>query len=195
MKSSSVRGTPVRHISNTTREGMGAAKPKGMDGTVNRQFQGDQSINRQEGISTGTPYTSRDGNSDEFSRTVSHDKYGKVIGEAGDNQQPRDNGNGVLLDGMDRDRGYEPRDERTLDSPVPDGSPTFDASFIQAENRAHLGKGIGVSEAQINDDVLGIGGVLSRGMRGTSTPEGREDELTSDDTLLGETGSSSQEKE
>jgi hypothetical protein len=195
MKQSSVRGTPVRHVSNTAREGMGAGKPKGYEGTVNKQFQGDQKINREEGISTGTPYQSREGNSAEAKRTVSQGRYGMVIGEAGDNQNPHVNGNGVLLDGMNRDRGYEPPSERTLDSPVPDGSPVFDAGFIQTENRAHLGKGIGVSDAQINDDVLGIGGVLSRGMRGTSTPGGGENELTDDDTLRGNTGSSRHEKE
>lgn len=192
----SVRGTPVRHISNTAREGMSAGKPANYSGTVNRQFEGDQKENREIGIAQGTPYQSRDGNSDEYSRTASQGKYGMVIDPAAGNMaDPHANGNGVLLDGISRERGYEPRDERTMDSPVREGSPTFDAGFIREENRAHLGKGIGVSEAQINDDVLGIGGVLSRGMRGTSTPHGNIDELTDDDTLRGSTGSSMHEKE
>jgi len=185
VKSTTVRGTPVRHISNTAREGFNnGAKPVGMSGTVNKQFEGDQKGNRQEGIARGTPYESRNGNSDEFSRTVSRDKYGRVIDPAaGDQADPRANGNGVVLDGMSREEGYTPKREQTEDSPVPQGSPTFDTRTIRDENVAHLGQGIGARPSQAADDILEIGGVMSRGMVGTSTPQGGEDELAEDDVL------------
>ncbi len=184
MKSTTVRGTPVRHISNTAREGMMAGKPSGMSGTVNKQFEGDQKGNRQEGVARGTPYESRDGNSDEFMRTRSQGKYGMVMdAAAGDQADPRDNGNGVILDGMSREAGYTPMSERTMDSPVMEGAPTFDTRTIRDENIAHLGQGIGARPSQAADDILNIGGVMSRGMVGTSTPQGGEDELVEDDVL------------
>ena len=129
MKSSSVRGTPYTHVTNTRSEGMmHGAKPKGMSGTVNKQFEGDQKGNRQVGIAQGTPYQSMDGNSDEFVRVRSRDKYGKVIDDAaGDQANHLNNGNGVILDGIAREMGYTPMAAATMDSPVMMGAPRFDA--------------------------------------------------------------------
>lgn len=196
MKSTSVRGTPVRHITNTAREGIAPGTPKGMSGTVNKQFEGDQKGNRQEGVASGTPYTSKAGNSDEFMRR--RPTTGAIAADdqvGADFNNPRSNGNGVILDGISRDSGYTPQPERAMDSPVPSDAPTFDPSFIRQENLAHLGQGQGASPAQAADEILNIGGVLSRGMRGTSSSSRPEDELTDDDRLTGNTGSVPHEKE
>jgi len=185
MKSSSVRGTPVNSIKAPPNQGMRAGTPKGMNGAVNRQYEGDQKGNRQEGIATGTAYHSEDGNSPEAMRVRSEGRYGMVRDENGDQNNPRDNGNGVLLDGISRESGYNPRDAHTMDSPVMDGAPKFDTRTIRQENLAHLGQGIGASPAQAGDDLDSIGGVMARGMVGTSKPSGGIMELTDDDTLHG----------
>ncbi len=185
MKSSSVRGTPVRHIGNTAHEGMSGAKPSGMSGTVNRQFEGDQSGNRQTGLKTGTPFNSRNGNSDEFSRTRSSDrKGGMVIDDAAGNQNdPKANGNGVLFDGVSRATDYLARDAGAMDSPVPLGAPILRHGAIRTENIEHLGQGIGASPSQAGDEILSIGGVMSRGMDGVDKPGDSEESLLEDDTL------------
>ena len=185
MKSSSVRGTPYTRVSNTRTEGMmHGAKPKGMSGTVNKQFEGDQKGNRQVGVAQGTPYQSQDGNSDEFMRTRSNGKYGVVMDPAAGNlADPAANGNGTILDGMSREMGYTPMPAATMDSPVMTGAPHFDTRMIRAENLAHMGQGIGAAPSQSGDDILAIGGVISRGMQGTSHKSGAETELAEDDDL------------
>lgn len=181
MKSTSVRGTPVTSIKASNTEGQRAGKPAGMNGTVNKQFEGDQRF--QENPRAGTPYNSQDGNGPETRVVRSQGKYGMVTDENGDQNNPKDNGNGVLLDGISREAGYTPRDERTMDSPVHEGAPRFNTSFIKQENLAHLGQGIGAAPSQASDEILAIGGVMSRGMVGTSRLGAPEGELTEDDTL------------
>ena len=143
MKSSTVRGTPVRHITNTAREGMGAQSPAGFSGTVNQQFEGDKL-----GARNGTPYHSHDGNGPEFKRERSHGKYGEVRDQNGDQNNPRDNGDGVILDKISRDGDYLPMQEGTMDSPVPHGAPTLAKGEVHRENIAHLGQGIGAHPSQ-----------------------------------------------
>jgi hypothetical protein len=182
MKSSSVRGTPINSIKAPNNQGMMAAKPKGMSGVVNRQFEGEQATNRANG-NTGTPYNSQDGNGPESKRVRSSDKYGKVRDHNGDQNNPADNGNGVILDDITRESGYNPKDAEAMDSPVPRGSPEFNTRTIEQENLAHLGQGIGAVPAMAGDDILAIDGVMSRGMIGTSRPTGGIMELTEDDVL------------
>jgi hypothetical protein len=147
-----------------------SSKPKGYSGTVNKQFEGDQKGNRQveegmEGGKLGTDYHSEKGNSANFRRVVSHGLYGDSRGLSGlDQQKSSSNGNGVILDGMSRADGYTPKSERTTDSPVPEGAPEFRTSFIREENIARQGQGIGASPSQASDDILEIGGVMSRGL-------------------------------
>jgi hypothetical protein len=184
VKSSSVRGTPYTHVTNTAQEGISPRTPKGMSGTVNKQFEGDQKGNRQEGVAKGTPYQSQAGNSDEFVRVRSRDKYGKVIDDAaGDQANYKSNGNGVILDGIAREMGYTPMAAATMDSPVMMGAPHFDTRTIRDENLAHIGQGIGAAPSQSGDDILAIGGVISRGMENVSRSNGGEDELLEDDVL------------
>jgi hypothetical protein len=155
-----------------------------MSGTVNKQFEGDQKGNRQEGVAKGTPYQSQAGNSDEFVRVRSRDKYGKVIDDAaGDQANYLSNGNGVILDGIAREMGYTPMAAATMDSPVMMGAPHFDTRTIRQENLAHMGQGIGAAPSQSGDDILAIGGVISRGMENVSRSSGGEDELLEDDVL------------
>lgn len=159
MKSSTVRGTPVHSMRGS--EGMAAGKPKGMSGTVNQSFEGDQKGNHQEGIATGTPYQSHDGNSANARRTVSQGKYGMVTDQNGDQASHLNNGNGVILDGMSRENGYFPPGDQTTDSPVPGNAPTFDSRGIRQENLAHLGRG---NERAVGDVIADVGGVMSRGI-------------------------------
>lgn len=182
MKSTSVRGTPVHSIKAGNSQGMRAGTPKGMSGTVNRQYEGVQDMNRANGA-TGTPYHSRDGNGPESKRVRSQGKYGDVRDQNGDQANPTSNGNGVLFDGINREAGYNPMAADAMDSPVPHGSPQFDTHTIRQENLAHLGQGIGAVPAQSGDDILAIGGVMSRGMVGVSRPTGGEEELLEDDVL------------
>lgn len=177
-KGKSVWGTPVHTVADTAREGIAPGTPRNMEGVIPKQYRGDHAPGH------GTPYRSEAGNGPEYSRTVSSDKYGKVDSpESGDQSNPKVNGNGVILDEMGRAQGYTPRSRMTMDSPVPTDAPIFDTSTIRQENIAHLGRGKGVSEAMVNDDLDAIGGVMSRGIEGHSTPSGGEDELIEDDTL------------
>lgn len=177
MKTTSVRGTPVRSISGAN-EGQMAGKPSGYDGTVNTQYRGDQT-------GGGTPYTSRDGNSATAKRVASQGKFGDVIDtNAGVNfSEPNSNGNGVILDGMTRESDYSPRGASAMDSPVPQGSPAFQAGAMRQENIAHLGKGKGADASQAGDVILNIGGVMSRGMLGVSKAGESATELVEDDVL------------
>lgn len=185
MKSSTVVGTPVRSIKAGNVEGMMAGTPKGYEGVVNRQYQGDQSGNRQTGVNTGTPYNTRNGNGPESKRVASSDKHGIVIDtQTGvDLNEPTSNGNGVILDGMTRESDYTPRGAAAMDSPVPQGSPTFEAGAMRAENIAHLGKGKGAAASQAGDVLLAIGGVMSRGIAGTTKASDSSTALIEDDLL------------
>lgn len=82
----------------------------------------------------GTPYTSTSGNSATASRVASSDTYGKVqSGNQGNAHDPASNGPGIVLNGAPS--------ASAMDSPVPSGAPKFDPSFMDSENRAHLGSG------------------------------------------------------
>lgn len=182
MKSTSVRGTTFNTNRAGLREGMNAGKPNGMSGTVNRQYEGDQSGNRQEGVSTGTPYVSTNGNPAEAKRVVSSDKYGHVESNwQGDMNNASSNGNGTVFDGIDKGNGYSARAERAMDSPVPGRAPMFEGRTIAQENAAHLGSG--VPRAMIEDNLDAIGGVMSRGMDPVDKPTDSAESLLEDDTL------------
>jgi hypothetical protein len=184
MRPTTVRGTPYTKITNTANQGVSPRTPSGMKGTVEENT-------AEPGIRTGppgrgTPYRSQAGNSDEFMRTVSRDRYGMVMDPVlGNPNDPRTNGDGVILDHMATD--YEdPRHMPTMDSPVPVEAPIFETSTVAQENAAHLGRGRGPTApnpAMARDDLLAIGGVMSRGMVGTSTNAEPEKILTDDDTL------------
>lgn len=170
MKSSSVRGTPFTKIGpGGSNQGFRQAGGNA-DNTVGSQYRGG-------GINTapnerGTPAQYAHGNAADAKRTVSSDKYGKVLDpQAGNLNDPASNGPGVMLNG-------DPSKDM-LDSPVPMKAPQFDEGWIEQENRAHLGTG---NEEGMNSLAAGSG-VMSRGMKGTSTPGGAETELTDDDTL------------
>lgn len=169
MARNSVRGTPYTHVKAGNSEGQSASKPVGYKGTVGNQY-GDDQI--QTGPSRGTPYNSHAGNGPESKRVVSSDKYGKVeSNQQGNANDPASNGSGVVLDGASA--------AGALDSPVPGNAPVFDPGYMETENRAHLGSG---NEMGMRN-LLNGGGVMSRGMVGTSKPGAGEDELTTDDTL------------
>lgn len=178
MARNSVRGTPYTHVKASNTEGQSAGKLSGYTGTTGNQY-GDDDI--RTGASRGTPYQSRGGNGPESKRVASHGKYGEVQSNGqGDANNPKNNGSGIVLDSANSyERGFAPSNEPTLDSPVPRGAPHFDAGFIPGEDRAHLGSG---NESGIKG-LAEAGGVMSRGMKGTSTPGGAETELTDDDTL------------
>jgi hypothetical protein len=185
MKSTTVRGTPYRKIENTANEGISPRTPAGNRGTVDK-------MNSEPGIRTGpqprgTPYQSQAGNSDEFSRVASQGKYGHVVDTAtGENMNdPRSNGDGVILDDMATDYN-DPRHAPTIDSPVSPEAPIFETRTIAEENAAHLGRGRGSTapnRANATDDLLAIGGVMSRGMLGTSSSQMPETALANDDVL------------
>lgn len=186
MKQSSVRGTPVTSISRNNGQGWlsPGAKPAGYSGTVNKQFEGDQKGNNQVGIASGTPYQTASIN-DDIQPAPNRSKYGIVLSENGMNMaDPKQNGNGVLFDGVSREHGYLAPDAHTMDSPVPQGAPHFDTRTIAQENIAHLG--VGAVPGREADDILSIGGVISRGMDGTSHANGGEMELLEDDLLRNE---------
>jgi hypothetical protein len=180
MKSTTTRGTPYTHIgpsgSNSGyREGGGNAT-----NTVAEQYRG-SGINTRENT-RGTPAQYEHGNPGDASRVASHGKYGMVeSNEQRNANDPANNGDGVILDGADSyARGFAPTDRPTMDSPVPRDAPVFDEGFIRKEDVAHLGRG-----AERNaGDLLEAGGVMSRGMVGTSkASDTSELELTTDDTL------------
>lgn len=184
MKSTTVRGTPYRKLDNLNGQGQRPQLPVGNKGTVD-------SHTAEPGIRTGpqgpgTPYNSEAGNGPETVRTVSKDKYGKVItNAAGNMNDPASNGDGVILDSVGKDY-QDPRHEPLLDSPVAKGAAQFDTGLIVRDNRAHLGSGSGPTapnDANARDDLLAIGGVMSRGMDSTSQTGQPEDELTKDDVF------------
>jgi hypothetical protein len=173
MKSTTVKGTPVNHVSSRgaligAREGYASvppATPKGMSGTVNKQFEGDQKGNRQveqeTGVKYGTSYNSNLGNPDEAVRVRADHRYGVIPVNGGqDMNASSSNGNGVILDHMSRDKGYQPKDAHTMDSPVHDDAPFFDTRTIKQENAAHMGGN--TAPGLIEDDLVRAGGVMSR---------------------------------
>lgn len=136
----------------------------------------------------GTPYThvkasntSHGGNGPESKRVVSQAPYGMVeSNEQGNANNPKNNGSGVVLDGAHYANGFSPHAHPAMDSPVPTDAPRFDPGFISTEDAAHLGSG---NESGREGLVAG-GGVMSRGMVGTSRASDKsETELTTDDTL------------
>lgn len=178
-----VRGTPYTKIggSGNNSSGIAPGSPKGADG------QSTLSPYRGTGMSTtqgpGTPFRSEAGNGAEAKRVVSADRYGKVMSnQQGDANMPMNNGNGVVLDSVSSD--YEdPTHQPALDSPVPGNAPLFQTDKIVSVNQARLGSNMPAAAAK--DDLLALGGVMSRGMVQKSTPGGAETELTDDDTLPG----------
>lgn len=186
-----VVGTPYRKIENTAHQGIKPGTPKGFSGgseTSPDQYEGSQRGNRQVRSEMsggrreiGTEYHSDAGNGPEFRREVSHGEHGgHVISEHGQNMNdPSSNGNGVILDHMSREAGYTPKGDRTMDSPVPERAPDFDTRTIAEENRAHAGRR---NERTAVDTLASIGGVMSRGMEGTSDGES-EDELEVNEDL------------
>ena len=175
MKSTTVKGTPVNRISPAgafigNREGFNAKmKPdgySGRSGVVKDQYEGDRrgpdQVRAQGNLPPlGTPYESNTGNPDEAIRTRADHRYGIVLGENGqDMNNPSSNGDGVVFDGMAREKGYQPRDAATLDSPVMDTAPWFDTRTIRQENAAHMGAN--TSPTLIEDDLVRAGGVMSK---------------------------------
>lgn len=175
-----VRGTPYTSIKPGNAEGRAPGTPKGSDGeTSMSQYRGT-------GMSTtqgrGTPYRSEAGNGPESKRVVSADRYGHVMSnQQGNANDPANTGKGVVLDSA-AGASFGPAAAPSLDSPVPTAAPVFEPGWMEAENRAHLGRG---NEKVATGGLVSAGGVMSRGMKGTSTPQGAETELTDDDTLPG----------
>ena len=161
MKSTTIKGTPYNFVP-ATDQGRAAAKPTNLSGTIDRQYEGEQSINRQLGA-TGTPYQSQGGTPAGLLRTASADRYGVVLGENGqDMNSSSSNGNGVILGNISRATDYLPVGEHTLDSPVPGGAPMFEHGAQRRVNRERLGRDDGVVESMIDDDVVIVGGVMGR---------------------------------
>lgn len=191
MRGSTVRGTPVHHVTQGSRgEGQRGGEPRGMQGqTTHENYQSESRGYRDEHFPhRGTPYTSEDGNPPNARRTVGdHPTHGIVHSESGlDMNDPKSSiGQGVVLD--DGAHRYEGGFQTTAhtpteDSPVPGHAPHFDPGFIAKEDRAHLGSG---NERGV-DDLVRAGGVMSRGMEGTSRhgeseTVGDEDSLASDE--------------
>jgi hypothetical protein len=180
------RGTPYTKLGPTSNQGFReGGKPGGFEGTQPQGY-GSEKGGYRDAHTTGhgTPYNSRHGNTDEAKRLVSRDPHGHVISENGINHNdPRANGAGVVLDGANRPaNGHAMAGAPLIDSPVPGHSPKFDPAFMDLENRQHLGSG---NESAASENITAIGGVLSRGMVGTSKPSGPETELTKDDDFPG----------
>lgn len=156
-----IRGTPYISRSGGN-EGMRAGQPSGADGqTTLKQYRGT-------GMSTtqgpGTPYNSQAGNPADARRIVSAAEYGKVMsGGAGNLNDPKSNGSGVLLDGTGAGDYASPRAAAAMDSPVPGNAPmTMEGDSIVTRNSIALGRGAPAAGAR--DDILALNGVLSRGM-------------------------------
>ena len=193
-----VRGTPYTFKGGNSREGMthGGGKPEGYAGragTVRDQYEGsrrgpDQVRTEMGGEKTlGTPFQSQDGNGPEYRRVRSDNKFGEVVSEGGINHNiPEQNGNGVILDRISEDRDYVPwgGEDAVMDSPVPQGAQRPSPGSANDLNALRNGEGSYWSRnEQIKDQILANGGVLSRGMLGTSKRNGSETELVEDDAL------------
>lgn len=182
------RGTPYHHVTDTAHQGIAPGRPreqgtgergKTMTHTTMEPYRSD-TRGYQSDPRSGTPYHSDAGNGPEYKRTVEQSTDAESA-DHGNQNDPKTNGRGVVFDGANSyERGYSPHSEPTMDSPVPGHAPVFDTRTVREEDRAHVGMR---NESAATDDILKIGGVMSRGMRGTSTPEGAEDELIGDDVL------------
>lgn len=184
MKSTSVHGTPFRSISANNGQGFnGGAKPAGMSGVVNKQYEGEQATNRANGA-TGTPYQSSSVN-DDRQPTPSRTKYGiNNSNGQGDMNNPMSNGDGTLFDGVSEAGDFVPPAGNVMDSPVPAGAqvPQDDAAETLANLRSGVGKEWGPSDGPGNN-FQEMGGVMSRGMLGKSHANGAETEMLEDDYL------------
>lgn len=178
MRGTSVKGTP--YISKSSSEGGNAGKPAGYTGTVGPLYGRDIIDTRKQG---GTPYQSTNGNPATTRRVVSADTYGRVMsGSAGQMNDPLSNGNGVVLDSVSSD--YEdPTISPSMDSPVPGNAPMFQTSNLLTITQMRMGSNM--SPAHAKDDLVALGGVMSRGLDTISKPGESEMELTTDDTLPG----------
>lgn len=180
------RGTPFNHAGNSL-HGVGMrehAAASGMTSTVLPQYESEKGGYRN-ADGTGTPLQHQKGNPPDARREVARGTN-LESSDHGNQNDPRSNGKGVILDGQNEYRaGYQEPAERkgVMDSPVPAAAPIFDADNILIEDRAHMGRR---GENQANDNILAIGGVLSRGMESTSRPSDHdEEELIHDDELTG----------
>jgi hypothetical protein len=161
MKSTTVRGTPVRSIV-AGKEGIAPSVPQNMNGqTVNQEFEADHR-GYQTDPRSGTPYRSNAGNPADYRREVVRDARGLYTDPTGTaHNDPKSNGNGVLFDGMSRANAQSPIPAPAIDAPVPRDAPVFDPHDMVVENRAHLGEGD--SAGPISDTFLeGGDGVMSR---------------------------------
>lgn len=149
MKSSSVRGTPYRFVSADGGQGFNPTKTP-------------------ESAAGGTPLNNAIVNDDD-QKTVSRDNHGVVIDtQAGvDMNNPESNGNGVLFNGVVEGKDYTPwgNENSVLDSPVPQGAQRPSQNSSNLVNAVHNGTGKDfAANQQIPDQILKVGGVISRGM-------------------------------
>jgi hypothetical protein len=163
-KGSVHRGTPINVI-RAGGAGIKPGKPPGMSGTSKEGFSSEKSGYRDAHVSGhGTVYNSDAGNPRD-ARRGGTDRYGLVASAGGqDYNDPRANGDGVVLDRMSGDYN-DPTPAPHLDSSVPREAARFDTDAIAVENKAHLGKGQGPTapnDAMGRDDLLAIGGVMSK---------------------------------
>ena len=189
MKSTSVRGTPFRSISADNGQGFmtPGAKPKAMSGVVPKQYEGEQATNQANlNGRAGTPYQSRSVNDDREPplRTKKYGNQGDSINGQGDMNNPDDNGDGTLFDGVNEHGDFVPPQGDVMDSPVPTGAqiPQTDAAEVLANLRSGVGKEWGPSDGPGNNFQT-MGGVMSRDMAQKSTAKGAETELLEDDYL------------
>lgn len=141
-----------------------AGKPAAYTGTVNNQYQGDQS--NRVSSSSGTPYNSVNGNPAN-ARIVKQNGGIAMVGSGGGNivhNDPGANGNGVVFDvnaatGQDKLPALLP----TLDSPVPVGAQMPQLDSVKKLNELRNGDGAywGVNDV-IADNIQAVGGVMSR---------------------------------
>ncbi len=166
-KSKGIVGTPVNFIGPAgaalgNAEGRTPGVPAGYSGTVNRQFEGDQS--QQLNPRSGTPLQDRDSNPDQYMRIASSGRYGVSPGAGGvDMNNPNSNGNGVAFDKINRAKDYTPYNAPAMDSPVRDGKqmPLPDASIKTNAIRNGVGESFAANEAT-PDQLVKVGGVMSR---------------------------------
>lgn len=161
MKPSTVRGTPMRSISANNGQGFtSGGKPPGFQGTVNPQYAGESAT-----PGGGTPYNSASVNDDRPASSTTGKQMGSVIDtQTGTNMnEPESNGNGVVFDGVSRERDYMPSVASAMDSPVPSGAqrPTPNGSIKLNEIRNGEGAAYGANDS-IPDSLIAGGGVMDR---------------------------------
>jgi len=186
-RGSTHRGTPVTSVKASNTQGMGAGKPAGYSGTSRDRNPGASFTSDTRGYQSsresGTPYHSQDGNGPETRRLVTRDAHGRVPDHGIVHNDPASNGAGVIFDGANnREAGYQPPRHPMIDPPVPEHAANFKPEWIQQENRAHLGTGL---EHLADEGLAELGGVMSRGMVGTTKPTDPATILTTDDDYPG----------